>query len=106
MLHRRDEEHGRLGDAHGEAEDDHGDAWPADEAHGVADDMLRGFGYFLEVHGQTVAIDSSPGPVVPLFTVSRTEHHEKFPAPSNSDKAITHAAIESRDVALSRSACS
>ncbi len=41
----------RLGDAHGEAEDDHRDARPADEAHGVADDMLRGFGYFLEVHG-------------------------------------------------------
>ena len=53
MLHRRDEEHGRLGDAHGEAEDDHRDARPADEAHGVADDMLRGFGYFLEVHRAT-----------------------------------------------------
>ena len=51
VLHRRDEEHGRLGDAHGEAEDDHRDARPADEAHGVADDMLRGLGYFLEVHG-------------------------------------------------------
>ena len=51
VLHRRDEEHGRLGDAHREAEDDHRDARPADEAHGVADDMLRGLGDFLEVHG-------------------------------------------------------
>ena len=51
VLHRRDEEHGRLGDAHREAEDDHRDARPADEAHGVADDMLwRCWDLLLEVH--------------------------------------------------------